>query len=208
MNTEGQKFGKLTALKFSKWYTCKSRNRYPIWKFECECGKTTEAMLADVKSGKTRSCGCSKIPHGDAVRGKEHPLYKVWMGMIKRCNNPRMSGYPNYGGRGIRVLWKNYSEFKRDMAGTFAKGLSIERIDVNGHYSAENCTWATPTEQARNRRNNHEIECHGIIMCISEWAEIFGMSHQSLRYRLNVGIPMEKALLAPVFHRGRKKIKA
>jgi len=63
--------------------------------------------------------------------------------------------YAHYGGRGITVCdrWRNQpGTFVEDMGYRPSDKHSIERIDVNGNYEPSNCTWATATEQNRNKR--------------------------------------------------------
>ena len=78
----------------------------------------------------------------------------MWQGMHNRCRNPDFNDWEHYGGRGITVCerWKDFSNFLQDM-GERPEGTSIDRIDVNLGYTLGNCRWATPKEQAANKRN-------------------------------------------------------
>lgn len=73
--------------------------------------------------------------------------------MLQRCENPEAKGYEYYGGRGVTVCeaWHSYENFVADM-GQRPKGRTLDRENPYGNYERGNCRWATPAEQAANKR--------------------------------------------------------
>ena len=69
-----------------------------------------------------------------------------------RCNSKKDLRYNDYGGRGIKFLLPPFKEVLK-ILGPKPEGMSIDRINNNGHYEIGNVRWATVKEQAANKRN-------------------------------------------------------
>ncbi|MEI6650566.1 MAG: hypothetical protein WCL23_03995 [Candidatus Moraniibacteriota bacterium] len=80
--------------------------------------------------------------------------------MIQRCHNPKSSAYTDYGGKGIlvcdewRVPKKGFVAFYAHVGDPPDKKIkwSIDRMNPYGNYEKGNVRWATPKQQAENRR--------------------------------------------------------
>lgn len=181
----GKRFCKLVVLK-----QCGTKSGKRMWECICDCGNKSVVSTNQLTSGHTKSCGCLVgRPGGKSPGWKGTAVYSRWQAMKKRCYQVGTAGYENYGGRGIKVCdeWKdNPSAFcEWALANGFSEELTLDRIDVNGDYSPENCRWATKTEQARNKRNNRIVEYNGKKMTEAEYSEITGVKHGSIDWRLN-----------------------
>lgn len=89
--------------------------------------------------------------------------------------------------------WSSFEAFLFDM-GECPDGLSLDRIDVNGPYSLENCRWADANTQASNRRTTRIVEACGEALTITEWARRLDVSHRLIDYRLKAGWPPDRAV--------------
>ena len=128
--------------------------------------------------------------------------YRAWNGMKQRCFNPNHKRYSDYGGRGITVCdrWLNsFENFFADMGTKPSPKHSLDRIDNDGDYSAENCRWATKAEQQNNQRNNKPLITIGKeTYTIVQWENKMGYGARVIQGRLNLGWSEYKAVMTPV----------
>jgi hypothetical protein len=117
--------------------------------------------------------------HGE-TGSREH---NSWMNMHSRCYQRSNNRYIHYGGRGIKVCdrWLGVSGFRNfleDM-GNRPKGMTLDRIDVNGNYTLGNCRWATPSVQQFNIRRNHVTGIEQISQ--NSWRATITLNYKKIR---------------------------
>lgn len=142
----GKRIGKLVILGPHP-----KRTSYNMIRWICQCDCGNKKLITTSNLGRnTKSCGCIRNTQGGLTR--KHALWGRWSTMHQRCNDPNDK---NYGGRGISVCerWLSFELFLEDLEATFFKGASLDRYpNNNGNYEPTNVRWATPKQQAQNRR--------------------------------------------------------
>lgn len=187
----GQRFGRLIVESRAPRERWKARNAELLCL--CDCGQRSTVTGCNLRSGKTRSCGCyardvagqNTLRHGMY----DSPEYTAWEHIKQRCTNASCHNYRDYGGRGIKVCpeWlDSFDRFYADM-GPRPAGCGIDRIDNDGDYCPGNCRWATQREQARNRRSNTYVVHNGVQLCIAEAAQMAGLSPKTIGTRMRRG---------------------
>lgn len=133
---------------------------------QCDCGSDVKGVnFNSLVSGRLLSCGCARNGSSLITHNlSQSPIYKVWAGMKKRCDNPNTYKFVDYGGRGIsyQESWANFESFYQDMGNQFEKGLELDRIDTNGNYTKENCRWVSRSVNCHNRRKRKGSTCSSI----------------------------------------------
>lgn len=181
----GQRFGKLLVLE-----QVGKNKRGILFKCQCDCGNRAVYPGKDLRSENNKSCGC--LRHG--MSGTR--IHEAWTNMKRRCNDPNNKSYPNYGGRGITYdeSWEEFRGFYEDMKEGYDDRLTLDRIDVNGPYSKENCRWVDMEEQANNKTSNRMLTYQGETLTMSQMARKHGLPVDLLKGRLYKGWTVKDAI--------------
>lgn len=193
----------LTGQVYGKFLVIERATEYGIlpvkWLCECECGKEKVVAASHLRMGKTISCGCFKanalkersVTHGMSSVGKATPEYRAWLSIKERCLNPKSKSYYQYGGRGIKVFdeWvNNFIPFYKYVGKRPTSKHSIDRFPNNdGDYEPNNVRWATPIEQASNKRITRFLTHNNVTNHVSGWARILNVHRSSILVHLKNG---------------------
>lgn len=198
------KFKDLTGQRFGRWSVIelvgKDKWGRLLWRVSCDCGSKKSVLGMSLSNGRSKSCGCLDVELLKA-RSTKHGMwgsstYRSWLCMKERCYNQNKNSYHNYRARGIKVCERwldSFENFLEDM-GERPKGMSIDRIDNNGHYTPENCRWANRQEQDRNKRTNIFITYNGETLCVTDWAKKLGKNKSTISKRHSRGWTPEECL--------------
>lgn len=209
LDLAGQRFGRLVAVSIA------FRRNGAYWLCRCDCGCTNVVRAGLLRNGTVASCGCGSREQARLncqkwwARNERIPehlrsgLKNCYRNMLRRCTDPTDKRWDCYGGRGITVCneWigidgrRRFYDWALDAG--YEKGLQIDRIDVNGNYTAENCRFVDAVVQANNTRRNRLISWQSKSMTVADWARELGLTYALMQHRLDRGWPMERIASQP-----------
>lgn len=188
VDMRNERFGRLIVVERAE----NSKAGQARWFCVCDCGNTNIVKGQDLRNGKVRSCGCYKIEQQTKHGFYNEPLYRVWTSMKNRCNSSTNQWYSAYGGKGVSVYQEWQEDFLvfRDWAikNGYKKGLTLDRIDVNGNYEPNNCRWITIQEQQYNKTTNVYIEINGVSKTLTEWCKKYKTPLSTAKGRIKRGL--------------------
>lgn len=168
-----------------------------------KCGAERWHNTNTVLHGKMKCEVCTPPKYTPVKKGtvSKYPykLYSTYRGMKRRCYSEKCEKYPYYGGRGIRICeeWLNdYSAFAEwALATGWSADKTIDRIDVNGNYSPDNCRWEMQKVQSNNQTRNIHVTYNGEKMTLAQFCDKTGMNYDRARYLIfRKGMSAEEAV--------------
>jgi len=144
--------------------------------FVCDCGDKKIYDYSKVTNLETKQCySCGrKIASKKKIKHNmvNHSLYRKWSDIKKRCYNPKVDRYKNYGALGIKVCdeWKNdfLNFYNWSIKNGWREGLTIERKDNYKDYSPDNCTYIPLDQQKYNKKNTFFVKINAVQVSLSK----------------------------------------
>ena len=131
----GQKFGKLTAIRFIRTV----RKGHAVWLFSCDCGGEKEVEANRVASGNTTSCGCRLLDNQYATienmafrQHKQNSKYRKYEWFLTLEEYIAIARKPC-------VYCGKFSKRKNYATGATLNLNSVDRTNNEPYYKTENC---------------------------------------------------------------------
>lgn len=163
----------------------------------CVCGTEISVVASQLRSGKTKSCGClmrevnrdMHTTHG--MKGTKE--YRAWKSIKTRTGNASSGCAHNYMLRGIGMSkeWigpEGFQKFFNEIGSAPSSKHSVDRIDNDRGYEPGNVRWATRSEQNRNTRQVHFVEYGGVSIPLMDASRLSGISYGTLQSRVKRGL--------------------
>lgn len=161
MNLVGQRFGRLVVFELDPTSGTSKK-----WFCKCDCGNTKRCPGTTLRSGRTISCGCIRVPtpeQKELYRPPEEfkprvavqhglsytPTFRSWASARNRCKN-------EYRDNGIEMRFASVADLVADIGEKPAPHptdgkYTLDRYpDNEGHYEPGNVRWATMKQQIGN----------------------------------------------------------
>ena len=121
-----------------------SKRKYMFALFQCPvCSKVFERPKHAGKNlTACRECFYKDLKIKNQKHGQRYTrLYRTWINMRSRCNNPKEHHFKYYGAKGIKICpeWNDFEVFKQfALEKGYTDNLTIDRIDPTGNYEPNN----------------------------------------------------------------------
>lgn len=111
--------------------------------------------------------------------------YKSYTRAKRRVETNHKGAYSH-----VEFRFRSYEQFLSEL-GPRPDGMTLDRIDPNGHYEPGNVRWATMAEQCRNKRSNIFVTYNGKKMCLHDACRLSGRDQGTIKRRIEKGVAEE-----------------
>lgn len=192
----GEQYGRLTLLaalgSARKWQ----------WQCRCVCGTVVIVWENNLRSGRTRSCGCLQKEllsqrvrtHGELVGGRIPSEYGAWQTLRR---HPQL----------CRRWRASFAAFLNDVGRRPSSQHFLGRPKAGQPLGPQTVRWM-PRREARRTWSERKITIGKEAHTVREWGRLRGLSHTTIYNRLAAGWPVKKAIFTPAQPGGRKPSRA
>lgn len=145
----GKQYGWVKIISPEKRWNAAMNHCYVLT--ECQgCKSVQWTLLSNLTSGKSKGCQQCSQP-------RQIPIWleRRLTAAKQRCENPKDSGYQNYGARGIQFRFASIMDAGVYLIKTYGlpeRSMEIDRIDNNGDYAPGNLHFVSHAENNQNKR--------------------------------------------------------
>jgi len=166
--------------------------------------------LDNLKRGKQLGCQLCYLERNNLPIFKSENERNLWYrfrSIVLRCTNPSTHGYNTYKTVKIHKEWiKNPMSFVQYVQTllNFSIDLTLDRIDNTKGYEPGNLRWATPKEQANNRKDTKYVNYQNNTIPLSEFIEKYSKySATHTRWLIQNGHSPEECAVRTSYHTNR-----